>query len=114
MQLTKSTVKTLRYLYRQKNGSSYLNLKNRFGEFQILNLISAKYITHNYNFPKDSDGFPVGSISDETLCFITDSGRVEVESRQWFDFKFFLLQVVLPIVIAIITTLITIFLTALL
>ena len=112
MKLTKRTLRILRYLYRRKSGTTYIELKNKFGESMILKLIHSKYITHNYVYPKNSNGFPVGDISDETLCFITDLGISEVEQRQWFDGKFILTQILLPIVIAIITTLITLFLSS--
>lgn len=114
MQLTKINLRILRYLYRRKSGSTYIELKRKFGESRILELIHSKYIDHNYVYPKDSNGFPIGDISDETLCFISDQGELEVEQRQWFDEKFVLTQILLPIVIAIITTLLTLFLSSLL
>lgn len=114
MQLTKNTVRILRYLYRRKSGVTYIELKSKFGESKILELIHSKYITHHYVYHKDSNGFPIGDISNETLCFITDIGILEVEQRQWFDGKFVLTQIFLPIVIAIITTLLTLYLSTLL
>lgn len=112
MEITKYKIKILKYLNRRPNGTAYSVLNSKFGKSYIQDLIHAKYITHNFEFPTDPNGFPIGDISDNTLCFITDSGKAIVENQQWFNGQFVLTQILLPIVIAIITTLLTLFLSS--
>lgn len=101
--MTKKQIKLLKYLYRKPRTVLWIKRKFKVNTFRdiasgIFTLIS----TTN------------GQFSDDCIVSISKDGIIEIESRQWFDFKFVLLQIILPIVIAIITTLITIFLTSLL
>lgn len=113
-EITKRKIKILKYVNRHSGKTNYLALKTKFSANEIDELVNARYVYHNYIFSQDTDGFPIGSISDNALFFITDSGKVIVESLQWFNGQFVLTQILLPIAIAIITTLLTLFLSSLL
>lgn len=113
MAVLKSDLKILKYISHHKTVSRS-QLCSKFPSERLDVLTGKKYICHDYEFPQDRDGFPIGDISGSAMYFLTDAGRAEVEQHQWFDTRFVLLQIVLPIVIAIITTLITVFLTTLL
>lgn len=115
MVITKYSLHILRYLYRQKS-VSHFNLSKKFKgpRFQqtLDDLIRNCYIIQIGGFINEY-GEPI-PILDDTILKLSDLGIAEVESKQWFNLQFVLLQIVLPIAIAIITTLITIYLTALL
>lgn len=115
MIITKKHLRILKYVYKHKS-VTFLKLKKHKKNDNLLELIEQLVLNHyllqiggSYN----NYGEPV-PISESTCFELDDLGIAEVESHQWFDFKFVLLQIILPIVIAIITTLITIFLTRLL
>lgn len=115
--LTKYDLKIMRYLNRHKrSGISRSKLLRRFknGQYNVDRLTSLGYISHDYDFPTDSDGFPIGEVSSSAIYHIENRGVAEVESRQWFHLEYVMSHIVIPIVIAIITTLITLFLSALL
>jgi hypothetical protein len=107
MYLTKSYIKVLKYLYHRPSGVSYGKLNKKYGVTRITNLIKTGYIAHNYKFPLDADGFPVGTISDYALCFVTDAGKVEVERHQWFDAQFVIAQLIIPIIVGVSSAIIT-------
>lgn len=115
--LTKYDLKIMRYLNRHKrSGISRINLLRKFKGAQdnIDRLTSLGYISHDYDFPKDPDGFPIGEVPCSAIYHIENRGVAEVESRQWFHLEYVISHIAIPIVIAIITTLITLFLSALL
>lgn len=115
MLITKSSLRILRYIYRKKS-VSYSCFKKKFKnpDFSdvLEDLIQNSYIVQ-IGGSVNQYGEPV-PFREDTLFKLDDLGIAEVESKQWFNLQFVLLQIVLPIVIAIITTLITIFLTVLL
>lgn len=115
--INKNDIKILKHIYRNRNNVTRGKLLKKFKKLPITdrlsNLESASYITHDHFYARKPDGFRV-PLSDDTSYTLTDLGISEVEKHQWFNWQFFLLQIVLPIVIAIISTLITIFLSALL
>lgn len=101
--MTKKQLKLLKLLYRKPRKISWVIKK-----FKISDLRDICFGIYHLICTTNDDG-------DECeIITITRAGIIEVESRQWFDFRFVLLQIVLPLVIAIITTLITIFLTKML
>lgn len=115
--LTKYDLKILRCIFRRKRtGISKAKLNRKFKDSQnnIHALTSLGYISHDYDFPRDPNGFPIGDIPDSAIYNIENSGIAEVEARQWFDFEYVISHIVVPIVLAIITTLITLFLSTLL
>lgn len=115
MVITKYSLHILRYLYHQRS-SSYFNLSKKFKGPELQETLDALirngYVVQIGGFINEY-GEPI-PILDDTLLKLSDLGIAEVESKQWFNLQFVLLQIVLPIAIAIITTLITIYLTALL
>ncbi len=113
MEPLKDDLKIFRYIY-SKRAVSFANLKNHFKNRSdipevIRGMLSSDYLTIVSGINKPIFG---GPIPDRCILTLTGKGAAEVESRQWFNGRFVLLQIVLPIVIAIITTLITIFLSA--
>lgn len=115
MIITKYNLRILRYIYRKKS-VYYSKIIKKFKDPKLSEvlfmLVNAHYVIQvggSYNVY----GEPV-PIQQNTLFQLDDLGIAEVESKQWLNGQFLLLQIVLPIVIAIITTLITIFLTGLL
>ena len=115
MTITKYYLHSLRYLYHQRS-ASYFNLSKKFKRPELQEALDALirngYVVQIGGFINEY-GEPI-PILDDTLLKLSDLGIAEVESKQWFNLQFVLLQIVLPIAIAIITTLITIYLTALL
>lgn len=101
--ISKKQLKLLRYLYRKPR--TFLWIKNKFKVSNLRDIASGMFtLIHATD----------GHYQDDCIISLSREGIIEVEQHQWFDLKFFLLQIVLPIVIAVITTLITIFLTTLL
>lgn len=101
--LTKKQLKLLKCLYRRSRTVSWI--KKKFKVSELRDICSGMF-----TYISATDGhFP-----DNCIISISKKGIIEVESHQWFDFKFVLLQIILPIVIAVISTLITISLSALL
>ena len=106
MVLLKSDIKILKYISHHKAVSrGCLCLK--YSHERIDQLESHRYLRHDYVYPKNSNGFPVGSVPDTALYSLTEYGLSEIEKRQWFNVQYVLTQIILSIVIAIITTLIT-------
>ena len=115
MIITKKHLRILKYVYKHKS-ISFRKLKKCKKIDNLLELLEQLVLNHylqQIGGAYNDYGEPV-PISESTCLKLDDLGIAEVESHQWFDFKFVLLQIILPIVIAIITTLITIFLTRLL
>lgn len=113
MIITNNDLKILRYIHRQRSGVSRGKLLKKFNydTTSIERLDASNYIFHDYDFPCDDDGFPIGSIPDTAIYRLKTAGIAEIEKHQWFDLEYVISHIVIPIVIAIITTLITIFLT---
>lgn len=101
--MTKKQLKLLKYLYKKPRTVRWIKEK-----FQVSSL--REICEGIFTLIKTTDGYH----HDDCIVSISKNGIIEVESRQWFDLKFVLLQIILPIVIAVISTLTTIFLTALL
>lgn len=101
--MTKKQLKLLKYLYRKPRSITWILKKFKTSS---LNEICSGI----YHLVRTSDDY--GNECD--IVSLSKDGIIAVEERQWFDSKFVLLQIVLPIVIAIISTLITVFLLSLL
>lgn len=113
MTITKHSLKILRYIYHRKS-VSYSKLNMKFdGINKILDSLVRSHYVVQIGGSTNEYGEPV-PFREDTLFKLDELGIAEVESKQWLNLQFVLLQIVLPIVIAIITTLITIFLTTLL
>ena len=113
--LTKYDFKIMRYLNRHKySGISRSKLLRRFKGAQdnVDRLANLGYISHDYDFPLNPNGFCIGDVPGSAIYHIENSGVAEVESRQWFSLEYVVSHIVVPIVLAIITTLITLFLSA--
>ena len=111
MAITKHSLKILRYIYHQ---IAYSKLNMRFDDIdEILDSLVRSHYVIQIGGSINQYGEPV-PFREDTLFKLDELGIAEVESKQWFNLQFVLLQIVLPIVIAIITTLITISLTVLL
>lgn len=115
MIITKYNLRILRYIYRKKS-VYYSKISKKFKDPKLSEvlfmLVNAHYVIQ-VGGSCNVYGEPI-PIQQDTLFQLDDLGIAEVESNQWINKQFVLLQIVLPIVIAIITTLITIFLTGLL
>mgnify|MGYP006898724616 CR=1 FL=1 len=101
--MTKRQLKLLKFLYKKPRSTAWVMKKFKVND--IREICSGIYDCIRTT---DDNG-------DECdVLFIASKGIIAVESAQWFNLQFVLLQIVLPIIIAVITTLITIFLTTLL
>lgn len=101
IEMTKQQLKLLKYLY--KKPRTVLWIKRKF-KVNCLRDITTGIFTLIHT----TDGhFP-----DDCVVSISKDGIIAVENHQWFDLRFILTNIVLPIIIAIITTLITLFLSA--
>ena len=104
--LVKSDIKILNYVYRHsRKGLTYHDLYMRYSKKQIDHL--SDYLEDNRIIEYDDEGLEINQDTDYIPVFLSYNGLAEVESRQWFDLKFVLLQILLPISIAIITTALT-------
>lgn len=115
MIIAKHSLRVLKFIHRRKS-VSYSQLHNKFDESTLSGTLDALIRNHyiiQIGGYLNKYGEPV-PIQEDTLFRLGELGIAEVESKQWFNLQFVLLQIVLPIVIAIITTLITISLTVLL
>lgn len=115
MIITKKYLRLLKYIYRHRTVTfnKIKRHKNTDDLLEMLDLLVRNHYLQQVGGSYNHYGEPI-PITDLT-CFMLDNlGIAEVESHQWFNLKFVLLQIVLPIVIAVITTLITVFLTRLL
>ncbi len=101
--ITKKQLKLLKYLYKKPRTVLWIKKKFRVGSLRDI-------CEGMFTLVKTTDGY----YRDDCVVSISKKGIIEVESYQWFNFKFVLLQIILPIIIAVISTVITIFLTALL
>lgn len=101
--MTKQQLKFLKFLYKKPRTTASVLKK-----FRISNLREICNGIYDCVLTTDDNGDECDVLS------LSPKGIIAVESAQWFDLQFVLLQIVLPIVIAIITTLITISLTTLL
>lgn len=115
MELTIKSQKILKYIYnRRRSGVSRKKLIRKFHcsylHNEIDKLTSLGFISHNYVFQRDPDGFPIGDIPDTALYFIKESGIIEVERNRWFDIRYVITQILVPIVIALLTYALTFFL----
>ncbi len=112
MIITKSYLRILRYINRKKS-VPYSSLQKKFKDSSLSEMLESltrnRYIIQ-IGGSMNEYGEPI-EIQDNTFFKLDDLGTAEVESKQWFNLQFVLLQIILPVVIAIITTLITIFLT---
>lgn len=115
MIITKHSLRILKFIYHRKS-VTYSQLNDKFKESTLREtldtLIRNHYVIQIGGYI-NKYGEPV-PICENTLFKLNELGIAEVESKQWFNLQFVLLQIILPIVIAIATTLITISLTALL
>ena len=115
MIITKKHLRLLKYIYRHQTVTFNKIKKRKHIDdlLEVLDLLVRNHYLRQVGGSYTHYGEPI-PITDLTCFTLDDLGIAEVESHQWFDFKFILLQIILPIVIAVITTLITIFLTRLL
>lgn len=114
MIINKSERKILNYIYRKKL-VSFKELSHKFRKYKNFQNTLSLLVHHHFVLQIGGSQNEYGEPIPFTLGtqFQLDTlGYTEVESHQWFNAQFVLLQIVLPIVIAIITTLITIFLSA--
>lgn len=113
-QLTKQEYKILKMFY--KNNSLSCDKINAYTTKHPRTKEHFRFLHHNgfIEYTPDVKNHIVIGIKNEIR--ITDKGRKSYslykESQHWFDIKFIITNIILPIVIAIITTLITIFLSA--
>ena len=113
MTITKHYLKILRFIYHRKT-VPYSKLSKKFNDsYHALETLVMNQYVIQIGGSINQYGEPI-PFKEDTLFQLGDPGIAEVESKQWFNLQFVLLQIVLPIVIAVITTLITIFLTMLL
>ena len=112
MIITKRDVKILKFIKSHHSTSTRIMLISKFDPIRIDKLNNAGYIKHNHKYQTDKDGFRIPNIPDTALYFLTDLGIAEVENHQWFDTKFVITQILLPIVLAILTTFITLLVAA--
>lgn len=112
MELTVKSKKILNYIYNHRNsGVSRKKLIKKFHcsylHNEIDKLTPLGYISHDYVFPRDPSGFPIGNIPDTALYFINEPGICEVERNRWFDTKYVITSLIVPVVIGVVSSLIT-------
>lgn len=107
--LSKSDLKILRYISRRKHGVTRGKLLKltKSSANPIDSLCNMGYIQHDYVFPRDKSGFPIGSMPDSAIYQLTKAGKIEVESHEWFNLQYVISQILVPIVIALLTCALT-------
>lgn len=105
--ITKNDVKILNSVYRhRKNGVTFAYLSGKFSSERVYQLINANYLSCTRE-TKKTIGIPCDLITEKSIVSLSDLGLAEVESHQWFDVKYFLTQIVLPILIGVISSILT-------
>ena len=115
MKTLKDDLKIFRYIYSRRT-VSYKNLKKHFRNRSdipevIRGMLSSGCITIVSGINKPILG---GPIPDSCVLALTGKGAVEVESSQWFDVKYVITSILVPILVGITSSLITALLLALL
>lgn len=102
--LTKSQIKALKYVYRHNN--IYLGtLKKKFPN-DVDTLLRNNYLS----CPRSGtqfDGVYVPVYKDSSKVTLTDTGICEVEQSHWFDVRYLLTQIVVPILVGIVSAVVT-------
>ena len=115
MEITKDEFRVLRYIY-SKRTISFEKLREHFQKYSniseiIRNMLSDHYITIISGIDKPILG---GPIPDSCVLTLTRKGAAEVESSQWFDVKYVITSILVPILVGATSSLITALLLALL
>lgn len=107
--LTKYDFKILHYIYCRHNGVSRAKLLKKFkrNTKSIDVLCNLNYISHDYTFPLDKDGFPVGSLPNTAIYKIEMRGIAEIESHQWFNAQYMFTSLIVPIIVGVMSSVIT-------
>ena len=116
MIITKAELKVLAYIYKRKT-VSYKSIKHRFSKYPNLNELMESLVFHNYiiqigGFQTDY-GSPI-PITNETKFSMDSLGCAEVESNQWFNSRYVLSSLILPILVGVLSSVLTAFILALL
>lgn len=113
MELNKFEFKVLKYVNRHHSGISQASLFRKYKRYKKYpiakafdHLLSDGYVTVD-RVPYYGDTCADIPASDETQITVDDRGFLEIESQQWFDVKYFVSALVVPITVGVVSSLIT-------
>ena len=109
--LDKQHVNILKYLYTKPRRRK--ELLKKFKKYDISDMLEYlcqnHYISNDEVIELDSRGFavePNAPMSDNVFYYIETSGRIEVEGNQFFDFKFIICQILVPVLVGVLSSVI--------
>jgi len=107
MPITKSDIKILNYVHhRHFRPITYGSLISKFDKEDVDNLINSEFLDYT-PAAYDRYGMPVRKLSGDTIISLSKSGIYEVEQNQWFDTKYLLTQIIVPILVGVLSAVIT-------
>lgn len=106
MFVSKSDIKILKYLYRHHRPVTYGALVKKYNSDSVDHLMSDGFLDCPSSYAYH-DGVFADVFTDDTSVSLTNSGICAVEDRQWFDVKYLLTQIIVPILVGIVSAVVT-------
>lgn len=110
MELNKFELKVLKYINRRHSGTSQEHLLRKYKKHNISNvldhLLNDEYIEVD-RVPYLGESYAEVPTPDKIKLTISSKGTLEIESHQWFDGKYIVSALVVPIVVGVVSSLIT-------
>ena len=116
MELTKFEIKVLKYLRKHPSGISRAKLLCKYQKRPISDALN-HIVSNQYAEPDRvayiDEHHAVIPSDEETKIIITTKGIVEIEGQQWFDTRFIVTSLLVPIFVGAVSSVITALLLAL-
>lgn len=107
MPVTKSDIKILNYVHhRHFRPVTYGSLVSKFSKYEVDDLIRNELLTY-IPIIVDYQGIPSEKLAAESAISLTKDGIYVVEQNQWFDTKYLLTQIIVPILVGVLSAVIT-------
>jgi hypothetical protein len=107
MTITKSDIKILNYVhYHHRHPVTYAKLVNKFSIHEIDVLIQNEFLDY---IPEifEHHGIPSMHITGNSIMSLTKKGIHEVEQNQWFDIRYLITQILVPILVGTVSAIVT-------
>ena len=106
MSISKSDIKILKYLYHKHRPISYGALAKKYNSDAVDRLMNDGLLDSPTSYAYH-DGVFADALTDDTAISLTKTGECAVEDRQWFDVKYLLTQIIVPILVGIVSAVVT-------
>ena len=105
--MLKRHLKMLRFVRRRKAVPA-AEMYSLFGYDEVINLIRAGYL-HCPADPRrqDEEGYTIGEFLPSSPICLTNKGLAEVESNDWFDLRYVVTMIIIPVIIGVASAVIT-------